>query len=344
MMMRTIRAIGLCSTVLAAACSGNETKAPAPAAPPPAPAPLTIAQRAQWYQDCWAMFNDKAWDKFRNCYAADATSEQVDSEVGTARGRDAIIKASQDTLVSFPDAGGDVKLVLAHGPHLVSVAMWHGTHMGPLPGPGGKPIPPTKKPFGFLMAHWIETDAQGKEGLRDAAYVDEGTMMAQLGLVKAPARPVMASTPGAPTVVLARDDDAERKNAAAAQGMYDAFNRHDVKAMDAMTADNYVLHEVARPADLDKKANVAATAEFFKGFPDAKITTSEVWGAGDYVVVRGSITATNTGPAPSMGIKKPTGKSFTGKFLEIFRMQDGKVVEDWLFYNGAALVGQLGLT
>jgi predicted ester cyclase len=339
--MRIVRHVGASLALVAVlGCSGS---ASAPGAEAQAPAPKTTAQRAQWYQQCWGYFNERLWDRFQACYAATATSEQVGSTPSLSKGRAAVIQTARKLVNMWADVRGDLRLVLAHGPHAVSIAMWHGTNTGAIPTPDGKSIPATNKPFGFLMAHMVETDAAGREAVRDAAYVDEGTLMAQLGLSKAPARGVMTSTPAKPTVVVAKNDDAEAKNVATVVRLFDSFNRHDLPAADALMADSYVLHEIARPQDLDKKANDASTLELIQGFPDVKVTATDTWGAGDYVVATGTLSGTNKGAIPSMGVKKATGKPVQLKFLEIFRLENGKIVEDWLFYNGASFAAQLGL-
>lgn len=331
-----LAALGLVLFTLA--CS---TPAPAPATAV-APAVKSPEARAKWYQDCWALFNEKAWEKFQECYTVDATAETVDSTEPVARGRAAIIERDKAYVTAFPDRRGEVRLVLAHGPHVVSVALWTGTHEGPMPGPDGKPIPPTKKKIGLLFAHRVELDATGSQAVRDAAYLEEGTFLAQLGLMKAPARPVMAPTGAAATVVVAKNDDLEAKNVAAMQTMFDAGNKHDLKALEALMTDDYKLIEVARPKDLDKKAAMAGTKEMFSAFADVKMTPTTLWGAGDYVVIEGTFEGTNTGDLPSMGVKK-TGKKVSSRFLEICKFENGKVKEDWLFYNGAAFAAQLGL-
>jgi ketosteroid isomerase-like protein len=304
---------------------------------------MTAEQSVDWYKKCWEHFNTKAWDSFQNCYAADATSESVDSGQPPAKGRAAIIEAAKAAVAPNPDVRGELQLVLASGQHLVSVALWKGTHTAPLPGPGGKEIPATGKTFGFLMAHTVELDPGRTAVQVDADYVDAGTLLGQLGLSKAPVRKAIASGAAAPTVVIARNDEAEASNVAAIQSQIEAINKHDLKAMAATMADNFVLHEIAMPADIDKKQDLANLTELLKGFGDFKLTASEVYGAGDYVVVAGTFEGTNTGPMPSMGLKKKTDKHASGRYLEIFRLENRKVAEDWLFYNGAAWAAQLGL-
>lgn len=44
-----------------------------------------------------------------------------------------------------------------------------------------------------------------------------------------------------------------------------------------------------------------------------------------------------------MGITKPTGKAAKVRFLEITRIENGKIKEDWLVFDSLALATQLGL-
>lgn len=331
-------------TLAAVACGGAPPPPAASPSAPPTPAPMTAEQSVDWYKKCWELFNTKAWDRFQNCYAPDATSESVDSGQTPAKGRAAIIEAAKATVAPNPDVHGELQLVLANGPHLLSVALWKGTHSADMPGPGGKPIPATGKKFGFLMAHTVELDAGRTAVQADADYVEVGTFLGQLGISKAPVRPVMESGAAAPTVAIAKNDDAEAKNVAAIQAQLEAFNKHDLKGLAGVMADNYTLHEIAQPADLDKKKDLISLNEMFKGFGDVKLTASQVYGAGDYVVVIGTFEGTNTGPMPSMGLKKKSDKHVVTRYIEIYRLENGKVAEDWLFYNGAAFAAQLGLS
>ena len=105
-----------------------------------------------------------------------------------------------------------------------------------------------------------------------------------------------------------------------------------------------MLHEIALPSDSNKKQALASLKDLFKGFGDVKLTASQVYGAGDYVVVIGTFEGTNTGPMPDFGIKKGTGKHVVTRYIEVFRLENGKVAEDWLFYNGMAFAAQLGLS
>jgi predicted ester cyclase len=331
-------ALAVGTLMFAGACSE-----PAPPPEPAAPAVKSAEVRAQWYQDCWNHFNSKAWTEFEACYAENAVSESVDSDAPSATGRAAIIERAKMEATAFPDRRGELRLLLVNGDRMASVALYSATNTGPMPpGPDGKPMPATGKPVGLLMAHTVDLDPTGSHAVRDASYVDDGTMAAQLGMNPAPARPAEKPSGALPTIVIARNDDAERANLASAQAIFDAVNKHDLKAIEALTPEDYKLIEVARPTDVGKKESLAGAKEMFGAFPDVKVTPVTMWAARDYVAIAGTFEGTNTGDLPSMGLKK-TGRKVSARFFEIIRFENGQPKEDWLFYNGAAMAAQLGV-
>ncbi|HXT68930.1 MAG TPA: ester cyclase [Vicinamibacterales bacterium] len=315
---------------------------PAPPPPPPPPPTPTAQAKVDWYKQCWDHFNNKAWDQFQNCYTDNAVSESVDSTPPSVTGRTAIIDRGKMEAGAFPDRRGEVRLMLVNGDHMASVALYTGTNTGEMPGPDGKPMKPTGKAIGLLFGHVVDLDSTGTKATRDAGYIEEGTMMAQLGLSKAPARAAEKASGAAPVIVIAKNDATESANMAGNRAGFDAFNKHDLKAMEAYTADNYKLVEIGQAKDLNKKEALASMKDMFSGFPDVALTTPTMWAAGDYVVTEGTLTGTNTGDLKAMGVKK-TGKKVSARFLQICRYENGKVAEEWLFYNGAAFAAQLGL-
>jgi predicted ester cyclase len=326
------------ATFLAGAC-GAPPPPPAPAAPPV----RTAEERAQLYKDCWDHFNTQAWDQFGNCFAENAVSEAVDGDPATLNGRAEIIARNKLEAAGFPDRRGEVRLILINGERLAAVALYAGTNSGPLPpGPDGKSLPATNKPIGLLMGHTAEFDATGSRVVRDAVYFEEATLAAQLGLTKNTQRAAEKPTGAAPITVIARNNETERSNQAAARSIFETLNKHDVAAYAKLLPDDYKLMEVAQPKDLDKKGALASTKETLGGFPDVAITPTTMWAAGDYVVISGTFVGTNTGNLPtSIGALK-TGKKVSARFLNVLRFENGQPKEDWLFYNAAAVLAQLG--
>jgi predicted ester cyclase len=335
---RFLKALTLLA-VSSAACTSQPAPAGAPAAPPKPE--WTASQAAQNYSDCWDRFNRKDWATFRSCYGPAITVEAVDSGRPMATGIDAAVKDAQDLVSTFPDARGTMQLVLASKDAVAGLAIFTGTHGGPLPGPDGKPIPATNKRVGFVMG--LTLDMADGAVVKERQYVDSTTMMAQLGVINVPTRPVIEGGPAASTVVVSTGSDAERANVDRFRTNMKAFNDRNLKALANMNAADGVFHDYTQAKDLDSTGNIASLAGLFNGFPDAKLDATTMWGAGSYVVTEGTFSGTNRAAVPLMGIRKATGKSATVRFLEITRYEGGKVKEDWLVFDSGAFAAQLGL-
>jgi predicted ester cyclase len=319
------------------------TSQPAPAEKPAeAPKPeWTADQSAQKYKDCWDQFNRKDWAAFRGCYGSAIQVEAVDSGRPVMSGLDAAVKDAQDFAAAFPDVAGAPQLVLASKSTVAGLSVVAGTHGGPLPGPGGKSIAPTNKKIGYIMG--LVVDLADGAVANERQYADNTTLMAQIGVIKAPARAVMAPGAAAPMVVVSTGSEAERANVETFRANMAAFNAHDPKALAAMNAADGVFHDYTQPKDMDSKGNITGLVELFKGFPDAMLEAASMWGAGDYVVTEGTFSGTNKGAVPMMGINKPTRKAAKVRFLEITKIEGGKIKEDGLVFDSMAFAAQLGL-
>ena len=359
MMKKTLSMFGL---VALAGCQQQPAAAPPPPPPPPpavmppveaapaaaapvAPAvpPATGAERAKTFQDCWTAFNAKDWAKFGSCYAENATSEEIDSGMPSASGRNAVLTNTQAMAASAPDQTGELQLLLVNGNNVAAVSLVKGTNTGPIKGPNGE-LPATKKKFGMLIAQAADTTEDGRAVAHDRFYMDGGTYLGQLGLAKMPHRKVVDKGWAEKPVVVATNSDVEKANLAAAPKMLEAFNKHDVPGLLATMTDDVVVSEMASPSDwVGKKAVERSYKNMFKAFSDARLEITRSWAAGDYVVWEGSLVGTNDGVMPSAGINKPTGKKVSTRFLEIDKVVGGKAKNVWIFDNGMAFAGQLGL-
>lgn len=320
------------------------TTTPPPKDPPKeAPEPATGDDMAKRYVECWGFYNAKDWKNFETCYAPGATSELVNTYgVPDATGYAKILEHHTKPFVdAFPDAKGDVELTLINGKDGVTVALFTGTHTGLMKSPMGD-VPATSKKFGFRVAHAVHFVEDGKAVDKQKFYVDNGTLMSQLGLSPAPARPV-ADKANPNEIVVAKDDETETKNQESLTKILDAFNKHDLKGLDALVADDLVWSEIGMPKDWNKKESIESHEALFKAFSDLKITPTTTWAAGDYVVQQGTFAGTNDGDSPKMGIKK-SGKKMSLNFLQVYKFnKDGKLAGSWGYWNGVAFAMQLGL-
>jgi len=324
------------------ACSSPQPATPAREQPASPPTPKTQEEIAKWYQDCWNAFNEKKWDDFKKCYANNAMSQQAGYGKLNVSGPDAIVSASQDFMKTFPDGRGEGQLILINGNHIASMYLLKGTNSGPLRGPDGKEIPGTNKKLGVMFGHTIEIDPAGPKVLKETGAMDGITMENQLGLLKMPGRPLMETGAPMPKVVIAKNDETEMKNLEADKAQLEAWNKRDAATVAMYVADDVVFHDMTQPKDTTKAQSAQSDKQFWQAFSDAKITPSSMWAAGDYVAITGMFDGTNDGDFPAMKLKK-TGKKVSLPFVEIDRLDGGKLKESWLTFDAAAFASQLGV-
>ncbi len=79
---------------------------------------------------------------------------------------------------------------------------------------------------------------------------------------------------------------------------------------------------------------------FRSAFPDGRVTLEDLVAEGDRVAVR--LTFSGTQQGEFMGIP-PTGKSFTLAGMNVFRIEHGKIAENWPQLDMLGLLQQLGV-
>lgn len=84
----------------------------------------------------------------------------------------------------------------------------------------------------------------------------------------------------------------------------------------------------------------ALAAAFRTAFPDGCFDFDHVIAEGDKVVTWGTFTGTHLGP---MGDLPPTGKSVRVKAVDLYRLEDGRLVESWSHFDQAGMMRQLGV-
>jgi len=80
--------------------------------------------------------------------------------------------------------------------------------------------------------------------------------------------------------------------------------------------------------------------------PDTKIKMHPIkFGSGELTCVTGFMTGTFTKPMPTGDGKfiQPTGKSFNLPMCTVGHWKNGVMIEEWLFWDGAAYMKQMGL-
>jgi len=105
-------------------------------------------------------------------------------------------------------------------------------------------------------------------------------------------------------------------------------------------ADDYVRHDLRPTAALPGPEGQKRIADDFRAaFPDLRVKVDLVVGGDDFVVGRWTTTGTHLGSWAGL---EPTGREATFSAANIFRFENGKVVEIWNHRDDFGLYEQIG--
>ena len=96
----------------------------------------------------------------------------------------------------------------------------------------------------------------------------------------------------------------------------DVLNKHDTAAADKYFAQKPIKHNAQVLGTEDFKE---ARRRFFQEFPDSRTTIDHIVAEGDQVFAMLTTTATN----------KQIGKGVTIKSADLYRIENGRIVEHW---------------
>lgn len=135
-------------------------------------------------------------------------------------------------------------------------------------------------------------------------------------------------------------DKLENQNKAVARtAFFDYLNHRDFKRFEEIHTKDFVKHYNNSPAE-----NLSEEMRDAKGQFDSSsdLTFTENWmiAEGDKVAV--CFTAKGTQDGPFQGVPV-TGKRYELSAMTVWRFVDGKIAEEWVFFNDLDLYSQLGL-
>ncbi len=119
----------------------------------------------------------------------------------------------------------------------------------------------------------------------------------------------------------------------------EGINQGDLGVLDELIAPNYVNYNLPAPAP-GTEGFKQVVMMFRSAFPDLQITLHDVIVEGDRVASRGTWHGTHQGEF--MGIPA-TGKRVAVSYIDIWRVENGKFVENWVQMDMLGLMQQFGL-
>ena len=120
----------------------------------------------------------------------------------------------------------------------------------------------------------------------------------------------------------------------------EVWSKGNLAVIDEIYAAKYVNHDPMPEIAPNREGLKQSVSMMKAAFPDLQTQTEDLVAEGDKVVNRWTASSTHKGEF--MGIA-PTGKRVTITGIQICRIVDGKVVEDWTEYDMLGMMQQLGV-
>ncbi|MFQ5859851.1 MAG: ester cyclase, partial [Anaerolineae bacterium] len=145
-----------------------------------------------------------------------------------------------------------------------------------------------------------------------------------------PATPTPAPTPVPVT----------EENKAVVRRLYDElWNQGNLAIVDELVAADFVDHnpdpgQPPGPEGWKQSATVSRA-----GFPDLQVTIEDMVAEGDRVTLRLKGSGTHTGEFAGI---PPTGNQFSAGWVDVVRVEDGKIAERWGQFDALGFLTQLG--
>jgi steroid delta-isomerase-like uncharacterized protein len=133
---------------------------------------------------------------------------------------------------------------------------------------------------------------------------------------------------------------AAEQNAALVRRMYEALDGGDLAVVPELFDETWVNHDPSMPPLSGHDGARQLIALLKTAFPDFRTSVDDVIVEGDHVAARLTHTATHRGPF--MGIPA-TGRTATITATGIYRVANGRLVENRVIFDALGLLRQLGL-
>lgn len=247
----------------------------------------------------------------------------------TFRGKEGFRAFMEGFRKAFPDLTLEITSQVSSEGAVVNEFRARGTHTGPLFGPAGE-IPATGNRIDYPVIEVWGVKEGRLAYIRN--YFDSTTLMQQLGVVPLPERASgQATAYAAPT---------EKGYKVLVRRLFDeGINGGNSAVVDEVVGPGYVNHDFPLPSP-GPEGFKQMLGMFRGGFPDLHVALEEVLLEGDKVATRGTWRGTHRGEF--MGVA-PTERQVTVAYCDIWRVENGKLAENWVQMDLLGLMQQLGV-
>jgi steroid delta-isomerase-like uncharacterized protein len=140
------------------------------------------------------------------------------------------------------------------------------------------------------------------------------------------------------TVSVARGDSLDKNKAAVRRFEEEFKNKANHAIVDELMASDYKAHGLG-PTTFDRAALKQLGKGIVAAFPDVHATVESLVAEGDLVVTRCTVTGTHKGAFNGV---PATGKPIKFTEMHMYKLRDGKIVEQWSNVDFLAIMQQIG--
>lgn len=292
--------------------------------------------------DLWTTHNADAWDSYcaESYVVHHGLPDVPENKVGIKR-------LSKNLFDAFPDSSTDITLLLASADLVVQRSTTSATHSGRY-----KDIPPSGKPYVWHSTHIYRihngkiAEQWSEERLEGLLWQLEGSHTAFNAPDQKPLHKVIAtSMKGLARLVRGKPQQGRSLEAVEAHNLevvgdfVQQFKNEQKYWVFPRLFDHRFSHHFDFPglaSSLDTFISVGQG--FLPAFPDLQVDLQTLVADGDFVVERNVVGGTHTGTW--VGIK-PTGRRVAWTEIHIYRLENGKIIENWPLVNFERILMQL---
>jgi steroid delta-isomerase-like uncharacterized protein len=132
----------------------------------------------------------------------------------------------------------------------------------------------------------------------------------------------------------------ERNKGVVRRWMEEGWNKGHVDLADELYTPNYVTHSIGSQLPPNREGLKQFVRMFRASLPDLQFTIYEMIAEGDKVAFRWIARGTHEGELMDI---PPTGRQCETTGISIFRLEDGKIAEDWVNWDQLGFLQQLGV-